>query len=132
MQFFSLAIREEFCYLFPKEECMPTQNRRSKPNATPLQVEGVFASVVKSMGIGSRYAGWLMVEKWPAIVGETIAKVSHAVQFDKGAIVVEVPDSSWRHHLTLQAEEILRTIHQQPHGSAVSQIRFIAHQKRIR
>lgn len=111
---------------------MRTQNRRSKSNATPLQVEGVFASVVKSMGIGNRYAGWLMVEKWPSIVGETIAKVSHAVQFDKGAIVVEVPDSSWRHHLTLQAEEILRAIHQQPHGSAVSQIRFIAHQKRIR
>ncbi|MEK7774375.1 MAG: DUF721 domain-containing protein [Candidatus Zixiibacteriota bacterium] len=111
---------------------MRTSNRRSKPFATPQQVEGVFASVVKTLGIGNRYSGWLMVERWPTIVGEPIAKVSRAVRFDKGAIVVEVPDSSWRHHLTLQAEEILHSIHQQPQGAVVTQIRFIAHQKGIR
>jgi len=73
-----------------------------------------------------------MVEKWPSIVGEQLAAVSRAVRFDKGAIIVEVPDSSWRHHLSLQAEDILHSIHRQPQGAVVTQIRFIAHQKGIR
>lgn len=111
---------------------MRTTNRRSKPFATPQPIDGVFQGVVKKLGVENRYDGWLMVERWPAIVGGTIAGVSRAVRFDKGAIIVEVPDSSWRHHLSLQSEQILGAIHNQPHGNAVTQIRFIAHQKGIR
>jgi predicted nucleic acid-binding Zn ribbon protein len=87
---------------------------------------------VQSLGIGNRYDGWSIVEQWPAIVGESIAKVARAVRFDKGVVVVEVPDSSWRHHLSLQSKEILDAIHARPQGAVVTQIRFIAHQKGIR
>lgn len=49
---------------------------------------------------------WRLESEWGQIVGETIAKHSRPVQFDKGTLVIEVTNSVWLHEIRFFVEDI--------------------------
>jgi predicted nucleic acid-binding Zn ribbon protein len=81
--------------------------------------------VIGSLGLGKSYNGWLVVTRWPEIVGEQVAKRARAVRFDDGVLFVVVEDAAWRQNLSMQTEDFLAAIHQYPFGNVVRQIRLI-------
>ncbi len=40
-----------------------------------------------------------VVEAWPMVCGEAVARNAKAVLFDEGVLTVEVPDKTWRAQL---------------------------------
>jgi predicted nucleic acid-binding Zn ribbon protein len=66
-----------------------------------------------------------VVNRWPEIVGEQIARRTQAVRFEDGILYVAVPDAAWRQELAMQTENILREIHNLPYGQAVKQLRLV-------
>lgn len=100
-----------------------TNSQRTKRPIGTL--EQVFPNVISSLGIGSRYAGWNVVEHWPEIVGPTIAKFAKAIRFTEGTLYVAVPDAAWRQELQAQIETLHARIREFPGGQAVTVIRLV-------
>ena len=95
------------------------------PHQAPKPISGVIESIMGSLGLLKRYHGWLVVNRWPEIVGEHVARRSQAVRYEDGILFVAVPDASWRQELAMQTENILREIRNLPYGRAVEQVRLI-------
>ena len=100
-------------------------SERTRTKRQPDQITQVFLGNIQSLGIGNRYAGWLIVEHWKEIVGDAIAQRATAVHYGEGTLTVAVPDASWRQELLTQRETLLAHIHAHPGGQAVSTIRFV-------
>ena len=90
----------------------------------PKALGGVLAEALRTLGLDRQFDGWRVVDEWPNLVGDVTARKAEAVRFEDGVLVVAVPDDSWRQQLSMQREEILKRIHQLPHGQVVEQIRF--------
>jgi predicted nucleic acid-binding Zn ribbon protein len=103
--------------------------QRKKRGQQPKPIGGVIENVVRSLGISRSYHGWLVVSRWPDIVGEHIAKASRAFRFEEGTLYVAVPEASWRNELSLQIEDILKKIHSYPFGRVVKELRLVQGEK---
>lgn len=104
---------------------MSQKSRFASTDKRPQPISGIIGKVMSSMGMWRSYSGWMVVAKWPEIVGEPIASVAKAVRFAEGTLVVAVPDPSWRQTLTMEIDEILKEIHRYPYGSEVKQLRLV-------
>ena len=104
------------------------KRRRSlaeKKRKSPRPIGGAIESVIGSLGLGKSYNGWLVVTRWPEIVGEQIAKRAKATRFDDGVLFVVVEDAAWRQNLSMQTDDIMAAIRKYPFGKVVRQIRLI-------
>jgi predicted nucleic acid-binding Zn ribbon protein len=108
---------------------MERSSHRQKRCPQPKPIGGVIDRVVQSLGISRSYYGWMVVWQWPEIVGEQIAARAKATRFEDGVVYVVVPDASWRHHLSLETEAILKKIHSLSYGRSVSQLRLVSGEK---
>ncbi|MEA3296464.1 MAG: DUF721 domain-containing protein [candidate division Zixibacteria bacterium] len=97
---------------------------KSNGNHHPRRISGIVGDLMQSLGLSVKYNGWLVVTKWPEIVGPTIAERARAKRFVDGVLVIAVPDDSWRQQLAMQIEPILRKIQAQSYGRTVRQIRL--------
>ena len=102
------------------------QEKSRRPQPKPLG--GALHNAVKSLGISRNY-GWLVVTKWPNIVGEQIARRSRAFRYDDGRLFIAVPDAPWRQELALQTDHLLKKIHTLPFGHVVKELRFVQGEK---
>jgi predicted nucleic acid-binding Zn ribbon protein len=78
------------------------------------------------MGLAHNLGGWKAVVYWADIVGEQNAKVSRALRFNDGILVVSAPDAVWRHQLSLEADLILEKIYSFTGCQAVKKIHFVS------
>jgi len=102
-----------------------------RASSRPAHAAGIVDHIVTSLGLADRYYGWLIVSKWPEIVGEYYARKSHAIRYDEGMLYVAVEDSSWRQQMAMDAEKILKIIHSYPHGQVVENLRLVMGEKRM-
>lgn len=107
---------------------MNAQNQPGKASR-PVAISGVVGRLVESLGLARNYYGWLIVSKWPELVGEHYARKSRAFRFEDGVIFVAVEDASWRQMMALDSEKILNIIRSQPHGHAVKELRLVRGEK---
>ena len=107
----------------------PSKRPQNKARKAPKPIAGVIEKVVKSLGIAKSYHGWLVVTKWPEIVGEQIAKAARAFRFDDGVLFIAVPDAVWRQNLAMETDTILQKIRSYPFGRVVTQLRFVQGEK---
>lgn len=92
----------------------------------PAKVGSLIDKVMSDLGLASTLAGWKVLQQWPEIVGETIARVTRPVRYEDHTLLISVPDAVWRQQLSLQIEMILDKIHDMPGGRTVRKIRFTA------
>ena len=88
----------------------------------PARLKGILSQVLAGLGQEEKFHGWRMVELWPDVVGADIARISRAVRFVDGALIVIVEKDAWRQELEMQRELILNKIRSLPGGYAVKKI----------
>ena len=98
----------------------PTSDRK------PVPVNTVIESIVRSLGLTTRYYGWQVVTRWDEIVGADLARKTRAERFADGVVYVAVADPGQRQNISMAADMILQKIHSYPFGRVVSQLRFTA------
>ena len=104
---------------------MKRQNKRGLYDP-PDKLGSLLDGLLGRLGLAYTLGGWKIVNKWPEIVGDTIASKSKAVRYENDTLLVSVPDASWRQELLMDCDNILKVIHEVPGGRAVKKIRFIA------
>ena len=90
----------------------------------PQPISGVVGKVIRSLGLSRDYHGWIVVSRWPEIVGPAIAEQARARRYADGVLVVSVPDDSWRQEVAMKTEAILHKIQALPFGRSVKKIRL--------
>jgi len=107
-------------------------NVPDRMSSKPAPVAGIVDRIIGSLGLTRKYYGWLMVSRWPEIVGEYYARKSRAFRFDDGVLYVAVEDPSWRQQMAMDTEKILRIINSYPHGQVVTGLRLVWGEKGTR
>ncbi len=91
----------------------------------PKEFSGVLGRVLRSLGLTSKYNGWLVVTRWKEIVGPAVSSKAKAVGYEDDCIFVAVPDAAWRQELAMRQEELLEKIRNLPYGRSIKQIRLV-------
>ena len=92
---------------------------------SPQPISGVIGKIMRTFGISKSYYGWMVVEKWPEIVGKELAQRSKAIRFEDGVLYVAVTDDTWRQEISMKSDEIISQIHSYPFGRSIKQIRLL-------
>ena len=108
---------------------MSDTDRSANRSRRPQPVAMIVEKVVGKLGLSGSYHGWMVVENWPEIAGEYIAKRSRAFRFADGVLYVAVPDAAMRHELSMQSESIMEKIKSLPYGRAVKELRLVRFEK---
>ena len=80
--------------------------------------------LLHDLGIERTVARYDVINSWPDIVGEKIAKVTVPERIDRGILFVSVATAAWRTELTLSRLAILKKITARVGSGAVKDIRF--------
>ncbi len=102
------------------------ENNSQKKNR-PQPISGVIGKIMSTFGISKTYYGWMVVEKWPDIVGKELAQRAKAIRYEKGVLFVAVTDDAWRQEISMKSDEIISQINSYPFGRSIKQIRLIKH-----
>lgn len=95
----------------------------------PKPVSGAIEAAMSALGLGPTYNGWMVVQKWPELVGENISRRAKAFRFADGVLYVAVPDAAWRQNLAMELESIIRQIRTYPYGRVIKEIRLVANER---
>lgn len=75
-------------------------------------LSGILEPFLRDLGIEKSIHRYRAVGLWPDIVGERIASVTEAREFQRGKLFVTVKSDVWRHELIYHKSEIIQKINQ--------------------
>jgi predicted nucleic acid-binding Zn ribbon protein len=92
----------------------------------PARVADVLPGFLRRAGIAERVAQAGVVDAWPALVGDQIARVAAAetVTAD-GTLFVRVASAAWRQELSLMTPDIIARINAGRRQGRVERIRWV-------
>ena len=76
----------------------------------PKQLSSSIESALQQLGLSARVKQYEVLDRWPSIVGEHIAKVTNPERIDRGRLIIRVTRSTWRNELTFLKKEIIAKI----------------------
>lgn len=88
----------------------------------PIKIGDVLNSVTRRIKVNGDCAD--LVEAWPEIIGDQIAKHTRPLAIEDDILVIGVDSSAWLHHLFMLKIEILRTINKRIPGIKIREIRM--------
>jgi predicted nucleic acid-binding Zn ribbon protein len=91
----------------------------------PKHISESLRFLIKDLGFEKRIDQVKVINMWPDIVGENIAKISQAERVFEGILYVKVKSMTWRTELLFQKPKILERIAQKVGENVISDIRFI-------
>jgi predicted nucleic acid-binding Zn ribbon protein len=90
----------------------------------PKLIGGAIASVLQQLGMGSRIKQYEVLDAWPHIVGDQIAKVTTAERMESGKLFVHVTRSVWRNELVFLKKALVMKINKEMNQEIVKDIIF--------
>jgi len=79
--------------------------------ATPVRVSELLSRYLRRAGLSERVAQAGVVEAWPALVGDRIARNATAVAVrEDGVLVVRVRTAPWAQELSLMTPQVIARI----------------------
>jgi len=74
---------------------------QKKRKGQPMHVGKVLNEVLDQAGLSDCMANQKMLDIWPQVVGEKIARFSKAIDFENGVLVLQAEHPVWRQELTM-------------------------------
>ncbi len=95
------------------------------PRGGPAETAGaVLRRVLAESGLQRRLEERRVLELWPQVAGERIARCSRPVDLADGVLTLEADNAVWRQELTLMAPLIVQRFNQACGAGAVREIRW--------
>ena len=102
--------------------------RGSKRDSDELRPAGeILSTLMTSLGLAGRLREREALERWPALVGEEIARRSEAVRIREGVLYVRVRSAAWSQELLFLKGKILSEYADALGTGLVKDIRFTQH-----
>ena len=90
----------------------------------PKKLDIAISSLVEDLGIALKIEQSKILDDWPAIVGEQIAKVTTAERLEAGKLFVHVTRSTWRNELIFLKADLIAKINAYVNREIVKDIIF--------
>ena len=90
----------------------------------PKHIGSAISSVIQQLGIGQRIKQGEVLEAWPRIVGEQIAKVTSADRIEGGKLFVHVTRSTWRNELVFLKKALVAKVNKEMNQEIIKDIIF--------
>jgi predicted nucleic acid-binding Zn ribbon protein len=107
----------------------PDESRRHRPSAKYYRrfrtVGSVLPKVVKRLKLQDTLAVQPAVNRWPEIVGDKVARHTHARSVDGKTLIVAVSSPVWMTQLTFLKPRILEKIAARIGKGLITDIRFV-------
>lgn len=90
----------------------------------PKTLADALSRAMNDLGITQKIREYDVVNLWPSIVGEQIARVATAESIANGKLLVRVTRSTWRNELTFLKKELITRINEAMKQDIVKDIIF--------
>jgi predicted nucleic acid-binding Zn ribbon protein len=91
----------------------------------PMRVNAVLSDVLQKHGVREQVRRMEVLELWPEIVGEGLAKVTQAKGVDGVTLLVEVRNSAWLMELSMMREDFLERVNERLRDVPFERIVFV-------
>jgi predicted nucleic acid-binding Zn ribbon protein len=99
---------------------MRNEGRKGRPEP----VGRVLAGLLEQLGLKQRLAERSLLEAWPQVVGEKIARHSRAVDLAGGVLVLQADHGAWKQELTLLLPQIIALYNERFGAGTVREVRW--------
>ena len=96
-----------------------------KARRGPTRVDKVLAEVLEKSGVRKQVERIGILELWPEIVGEQLARVTRVRGLDEDALFVEVRSSAWLMELSMMKDDFLERVNARLGEDALERIVFV-------
>ncbi len=90
----------------------------------PKHIGSTLNMMFKDLGLDKKLDQVRVIELWPELVGENIARIARAERVDDGILYVKVSSMTWRTELLFQKRKILERIDERIGKKVIKDIRF--------
>lgn len=91
----------------------------------PTRVDTVLAEVLEKHGVRKQVERIGILELWPEIVGDQLARVTRVRGLDEDALFVEVRSSAWLMELSMMKDDFLERVNARLGGNPLERIVFV-------
>ena len=96
-----------------------------KRGGGPKKVQAVLSAVLDDHGVRDQVQRMGVLELWPEIVGEKLAKVTRAKGVDDATLFVEVRTSAWLMELNMMKGDFLQSVNERFADVPMERIVFV-------
>lgn len=90
----------------------------------PTRVGELVGSLLEEKGLQEQVERVAILDKWDDLVGDRIARVTHAKSLSGGTLFVEVKSSAWMSELDFMKGEILEKLNEHS-GAPIEKLVFL-------
>ncbi|HUF75087.1 MAG TPA: DUF721 domain-containing protein [Longimicrobiales bacterium] len=91
----------------------------------PMRVDAVLAGVLEKHGVRKQVERIGVLELWPEIVGEQLARVTRVKGLDEDALFIEVRSSAWLMELSMMKGEFIERVNARLGEAPIERIVFV-------
>ena len=91
----------------------------------PVRVDAVVDQILEKHGIGDQVRRMEVLDAWPDLVGEGVARVTRAKGVDGATLLVEVRTSSWLMELNMMKGVFLEKVNEHLTDAPIDRIVFV-------
>lgn len=91
----------------------------------PERLASVLQGVLEKHGVDKQIERLGVLELWPEIVGEQLARVTKAKGVEEAALFVEVRSSAWLSELSMMKDDFLERVNERLGEAAIDRIVFV-------
>jgi predicted nucleic acid-binding Zn ribbon protein len=91
----------------------------------PARVDTVLAGVLEKHGVRKQVERIGVLDLWPDIVGEQLARVTRVKGLDEDALFVEVRSSAWLMELSMMKDDFLERVNERLGEAPLERIVFV-------
>ncbi|HEV8537376.1 MAG TPA: DUF721 domain-containing protein [Bacteroidota bacterium] len=92
--------------------------------SSPKPFGNALLSVLDGLGIKGKLTRYEVLERWPEIVGEQIARVTKADHVEGDKLFVKVSRSTWRNELVFLKKDLIKKINAEMRQEIITDIIF--------
>ena len=93
--------------------------------AAPRPIGEVLNNVLEEAGVLRQFERLGVLDRWPEIVGERVAEVTHARSVDDTTLVVEVRSSAWLMELNMMKGDLLKRVNEHASETPMDRLVFV-------
>ena len=88
-------------------------------------MDSVLSDVLEEAGVEEQVERVRVLDLWPEIVGEQVARVTHARSVDEGTLIVEVRSSPWLMELNMLKGDIVERVNEHLTDVSIEKLVFV-------
>jgi predicted nucleic acid-binding Zn ribbon protein len=98
--------------------------RGDRRHGQPEQAGAILKGLLTRLGLQERLEQRCLLEAWPQVVGEKIARFSRAIDLQDGVLLLQADNAVWRQELTLLLPTIMEKYNERYGAGTIKEIRW--------